>query len=79
MCKYGTDETITIDSKPVKVDKCIAPLIQMLNDYGIETVACCCGHGGTKGSIVISKEAIKWNYGYPVLVTKKREKEKDDD
>ena len=29
----------------VPVDNCIAPLIQALNDFGIETETCCCGHG----------------------------------
>lgn len=32
-----------------KVDACIAPLVQMLNDYGIETLGCCCGHGKEDG------------------------------
>jgi len=32
------------------IDSCIAPLVQVLNDYGIETVASCCGHGKVKVS-----------------------------
>ena len=53
MCKWGTDKEVT------KVDACIAPLVQMLNDYGIETIACCCGHGKTvKSSIRISSNNI---------------------
>ena len=58
MCKWGTSLDVTL-CKPtpvqkrlvIKVDACIAPLIQMLNDYGIETVASCCGHGKTEGRI----------------------------
>jgi len=43
----------------VPVDACLAPLIQMLNDYGIETMACCCGHGRTGHShIRISSQNI---------------------
>ena len=47
MCKWGTDKKVKVirkDSK-IKVDKCLAPLVKMLNKYGIETIACCCGHG----------------------------------
>lgn len=66
MCKWGTNKDVTlIKAKPfsgrkrIKVDACIAPLIQMLNDYGIETIACCCGHGKTaKSSIRISSNNI---------------------
>lgn len=45
--------------KGIKVDACLAPLVQMLNDYGIETIACCCGHGKTaKSHIRISSQNI---------------------
>ena len=27
------------------VDPCIAPLVQTLNDAGLQTIASCCGHG----------------------------------
>ena len=40
----------------VWVDKCIAPLIQMLNDYGVRTIGCCCGHGKWKGSVFIQNK-----------------------
>jgi len=66
MCKWGTDrEVVLMKPKPIsgrkkiKVDACIAPLVQMLNDYGIETIACCCGHGKTaKSHIRISSQNI---------------------
>jgi len=51
MCKWGADIEIRV-RRPgpsgrtvIKVDSCIASLIQILNDYGIETLASCCGHG----------------------------------
>jgi len=56
MCKLGSDTGVTLyksrenGMKTVKVDSCIAPLVQMLNDYGIQTIACCCGHGKTSHS-----------------------------
>ena len=58
MCKLGSDTEVTLyksrenGMKTVKVDSCIAPLIQMLNDYGIQTIACCCGHGKTSHSYI---------------------------
>lgn len=66
MCKWGTDKEVILmrskiisGRKKIKVDACIAPLIQMLNDYGIETIACCCGHGKTaKSHIRISSQNI---------------------
>lgn len=36
----------------MKIDKCLAPLIIILNAYGIKTTSCCCGHGKTKKSYV---------------------------
>ena len=66
MCKWGTDKNVLLMKQKlfsgrieIKVDACIAPLIQMLNDYGIETIACCCGHGKTaKSHIRISSKNI---------------------
>ena len=54
MCEWGQTEQVRL-CKPkeiskreeMPVDACLAPLVQMLNDYGIETIACCCGHGKT--------------------------------
>lgn len=35
------------------VDACIAPLVQALNDGGIQTVASCCGHGRMPGRVIL--------------------------
>ena len=60
MCNWGTDEWVGLCAATpvqgrtrIKVDACIAPLVQMLNDYGIETIASCCGHGQVKESSII--------------------------
>lgn len=67
MCEWGTDKQIKLN-KPksvsgkieISVDTCLAPLVQMLNDYGIETLACCCGHGKTaKSHIRISSQNVE--------------------
>jgi len=39
-------------SHRVNVDRCLAPLIEMLNLYGIKTIACCCGHGRSPNSSI---------------------------
>ena len=46
------------------VDPCIAPLVQALNDAGIQTVASCCGHGHRPGSIILEdgRELIVTTY-----------------
>ncbi len=35
------------------VDLCIQPIVQALNDAGLQTLASCCGHGRRPGSIVL--------------------------
>lgn len=35
------------DTKPI--DRCLAPIVQALNDAGIYTEECCCGHGRGDG------------------------------
>ena len=35
----------------VSVDSCIASLVQMLNNRGVHTTNCCCGHGEHSGVI----------------------------
>lgn len=34
-------------------DPCIAPLVAILNQGGLKTVASCCGHGGNDASIAL--------------------------
>jgi hypothetical protein len=38
------------------VDACIAPLVQAMNDRGVHTLGCCCGHGEVVGSIVFQDD-----------------------
>ena len=42
MCKQGEGKKIRMW---VEIDKCLIPLVETLNKYGIETSSCCCGHG----------------------------------
>ena len=43
----------------VPVDPCIAPLVQALNDGGIQTEASCCGYGNRPGSIIL-EDKNRW-------------------
>ncbi|MFC7064001.1 hypothetical protein [Halobacillus seohaensis] len=55
MCLYGNYKRVKVISQQsnteVTVDACIADEIQSLNDRGVVTLGCCCGHGKA-GSIV---------------------------
>jgi len=65
MCGWGDEITLRVPipselsatgkfrwvDKPV--DRCIAPIVQALNDAGIYTSGCCCGHGKNNGSIIL--------------------------
>ena len=35
------------------VDKCLASIVRALNNAGIYTSSCCCGHGKIDGSILL--------------------------
>ena len=61
MCKWGTDKIVKLykpmhNSKrtEIAVDACLADLVQALNDAGIETIGCCCGHGKGAGDIQLA-------------------------
>lgn len=54
MCEFGNTVKLKIIGKVVDVDSCIAPLVQMFNDNGIETIASCCGHGKICGNIALT-------------------------
>ncbi|PUB82409.1 MAG: hypothetical protein DBP02_15265 [gamma proteobacterium symbiont of Ctena orbiculata] len=58
MCEWGIEATQVKLAKPksdgrthAPVDPCIADIVQSLNDSGLQTLACCCGHGETNGRI----------------------------
>lgn len=58
MCKWGTNKDVRLNRpRPVSgrivvaVDQCIAPLVQLLQDHGVRTACCCCGHGNGPGFI----------------------------
>jgi hypothetical protein len=70
VCNHGTYKTVKVinkqNSQEVLIDACIAEEIQQLNDQGILTLGCCCGHGKA-GQIVEWENAFgKWKgHEYP--------------
>ena len=43
--------------KYIRVDACLRNLIEFLNNVcGVETLACCCGHGEYNMSIIVKSE-----------------------
>ena len=63
MCEWGKTVRVKL-CKPqrgscfVDVDECIAPLVQALNDAGIETIASCCGHGHILGNVILRDDRV---------------------
>jgi len=58
VCHWGNDAIVRLAYRmpvsgrtEIAVDACLAPLVQMLNDYGVHTTGCCCGHGVADGSV----------------------------
>lgn len=47
-CKCGTKQ-----SGSRKIDKCMVKILKALRHDGYNTVACCCGHGKYKPTVVI--------------------------
>ncbi len=53
MCEWGASVRVKLQRGYCDVDACIAPLVQAMNDNGMETVASCCGHGNRPGEIIL--------------------------
>ncbi len=58
MCEHGDTVPVRLAfpnrysrREEVEVDRCIAPVVQELNDSGVRTLNSCCGHGRAEGSI----------------------------
>ncbi len=66
MCKWGTEELVLVTipadlsstrkarRKMVGIDRCIAPIVRVLNVGGIVTRSSCCGHGKEPGHIELA-------------------------
>lgn len=41
-----------------RIDRCIAPIVSMLNSYGIPTLASCCGHKSRFGNVAVDPHRV---------------------
>lgn len=65
MCSHGDDVLLLVPIDPKLahddkfrwdyrgIDRCIAPIVEALNNAGVYTANCCCGHGKGDGSIAL--------------------------
>jgi hypothetical protein len=59
VCAHGNTKMVKLNKprpsgrKEVPVDECISEKIQKLNDLGVITYGCCCGHGEGKASCLV--------------------------
>lgn len=51
---YANQVVMPINGKVRAIDWCIHHIVAALNAGGVETVACCCGHGKQDGIITLS-------------------------
>lgn len=65
MCTWGTDKEIILNRSReftgrvvIAVDACIAEDVQRINDLGIWTLGCCCGHGKYFPHVLIHPSAV---------------------
>lgn len=68
MCKHGTDRMVEQSRLPggeyrdkerlIPIDECIADIVLALNDGGVHTKACCCGHGHPPGEIILCDDRV---------------------
>lgn len=72
MCQWGTDAVVRLAYRmpvsgrtEIAVDACLAPLVQMLNDYGVHTTGCCCGHGVAEGSVFYEQDQQQYTLTIP--------------
>ena len=66
MCEHGTDIEVNVKItarrshtgeayfRDMPVDSCLAPIVQALQQGGIDMDGSCCGHGKLEGSIILA-------------------------
>ena len=85
MCKHGDTVVVPIWSSNQRkmigrdIDRCLVPLVKVLNAGGLETAASCCGHGYVPPSVILAddtwlviltqEEAEKLYASYPTTIT----------
>ena len=69
MCKWGERKPVYVIRRAnpsvkdgwhrVMVDSCIADEVQMLNNIGVITLNCCCGHFKAEAQCLIDPESVE--------------------
>jgi hypothetical protein len=55
------------------IDKCMKEVVLMLNETGIKTLGCCCGHGKYPKTIIIKGHHIpNWEWFSGKLINRQR-------
>jgi hypothetical protein len=56
MCHKRNTGRLDLGYKTIRIDPCMKFLIKSLNNYGMKTVACCCGHGYCSPTVVVEQK-----------------------
>jgi hypothetical protein len=62
----GTYEDVVclpLNGRVRTIDRCIHHIVAALNAGGVETTACCCGHGKMPGRIDLADGRVLWVKG----------------
>src|SRR4030067_1658927 len=79
MCLKRNSRWVILNGKKFRVDACIRDLIQSLNYEGLETLACCCGHGKYPVTIIYRRNRYIYDFcsGSMILERKKKYYKRD--
>lgn len=72
MCMKRSTVLRRIAGKDMRLDPCIVPLIQVLNDDGIKTLGSCCGHEKYEPTVVATDGKRIYEVGSNVTIPRKR-------
>lgn len=72
MCLKRSTVLRRIAGKNVRLDPCIVSLIQVLNDDGIRTLACCCGHDRYEPTVVATDGKKIYEVGTGIVIPRIR-------
>ena len=63
---YANQHLMPLNGRVRSIDPCIAHIVAALNAGGVETVACCCGHGQEDGRIDLADGRVLWLKQQPI-------------
>lgn len=72
MCNKRSTVLRIINGKPMRLDPCIVPLIEVLNKDGIKTLSCCCGHDRYEPTVVASDGKKIYEVGTGIVIPRSK-------